>query len=96
MESVERRSLSPAVGDYAWLRPADEGTEALKHNVRVIINKCREVLILSGGVRISQASQDRLLLCPDIKSWEIKREGRSEPALTCSERWGGVKSLRVF
>lgn len=58
LESVERRSLSPVVGDYAWLCPADEGTGGLKHNIRVIINKCREVLILSGGVRISQASQD--------------------------------------
>lgn len=63
MESMERRSLSPVVGDYAWLHPADKGTEALKHKIRVIINKCREVLFLSGGVRISQASQDRLLLC---------------------------------
>lgn len=84
MESMERRSLSPVVGHYAWLHPADEGTEALKHKIRVIINKCREVLILSGGVRISQASQDRLLLCSGIRSWEIKREGRSEPATSRS------------
>lgn len=39
-----------------------KGTEALKHKIRVIINKCRKVLILSGGVRISQASQDRLFV----------------------------------